>query len=367
MKRAWFEPFFRQQWQRNSAWQIVLQPLAWLFAGLSALRRGLYRSGLFTSTKIAVPVIVVGNISVGGTGKTPLVVALANRLAQNGRHVGIVTRGYARAAGGQSDEAVLISQRSAAPVVENQNRVAAAQACLAKFSTTNIVIADDGLQHYRLQRDLEIAVIDGARGFGNGYLLPAGPLREQVARLQSVDCVVINKTGIDQMTNPAIGAVFAAKLSQTPQPSTSLFNVENKFSKPIFTMTYGRERFASLNDQQLCSVEDWCRHTQGKRIAAIAGIGNPERFFAHLEALGLSLHSRHAFADHHPFVVGDLMAIDAEIMLMTEKDAVKCRVFANQCRAQLWQMQIDAILPEAFYDFVIDKLNKIDKKLDPVN
>ena len=357
--RAQLEKFFTREWRRHSGWQILLQPFAWLFAALTTLRRGLYRHGFFTSSKATVPVIVVGNISVGGTGKTPLVLALAVRLAAQGRNVGIVTRGYARD-GRLSDEAALMSARSAIPVEANASRVAAVRQLMMKNPATDIVIADDGLQHYALDRDIEIAVVDGTRGFGNGYLLPAGPLREGVARLNAVDCIVVNNTSLNSRT----GADFGAKVAGGPQQITSLDEgthsavtyLQTNTGKPVFEMRYGGENFSQLVEGQKLSAEQFIHLFSGKRIAAVAGIGNPQRFFSHLEALGIALHSHHPFSDHHPFVASDLTAIDADIVLMTEKDAVKCKAFAD---SRLWQMQIDAILPEAFYELIAAKLEKI--------
>ena len=357
--RAQLEKFFTREWQQHSGWQILLQPCAWLFVALTALRRGFYRIGLFTSSKATVPVIVVGNISVGGTGKTPLVLALVGKLSAQGRRIGIVSRGYARD-GRLSDEAALMSARSTIPVEVNASRIAAVRQLMMKNPATDIVIADDGLQHYALQRDIEIAVVDGTRGFGNGYLLPAGPLREGMARLNAVDCIVVNNTNL----NSRVGADFETKVVQEPHPIMSLDNgahstvtdLQTKTGRPVFEMRYGGENFSQLVKGQKLSAEQFIHLVSGKRIAAVAGIGNPQRFFSHLENLRIALHSQNLFPDHHPFVASDLTAIDADIVLMTEKDAVKCTAFADP---RLWQMQIDAILPEAFYELIAAKLEKI--------
>lgn len=361
--RAQLEIFFTREWRRSSGWQILLQPFAWLFMAVTASRRYLYRHGqhrqhrLCAVSNFAVPVIVIGNISVGGTGKTPLVIALSRALADRGRIVGIVTRGYARHgshsgdAAPASDEAILLGQRGAAPVVADARRVAAVEQLLTRYPATNVVIADDGLQHYALARDIEIAVVDGARGFGNGYRLPAGPLRESIARLKSVDCIVVNNTN----------------LNASADAHPTLADLPDATGKPVFSMTYGLESFIPLahqqqqqqKQQQKFSVEPFHHFAQGKRIAAVAGIGHPERFFTHLESLGMVLHSRHAFADHHPFVARDLDKIDADLILMTEKDAVKCAGLVLLAASRVWQMQVDALLPDAFYDFIAAKLEKI--------
>ncbi len=390
--RAWFERFFSREWQRRSGWQILLQPLSWFFAAVTAIRRAIYQNRLLTKTNVGVPVIIVGNISVGGTGKTPLTVALANALLARGFRAGIVTRGYVADGGRnykrrreQSDEATLMAARCAAPVVANRQRVLAAQMLLAEKPAINAIISDDGLQHYALERDLEIAVIDGARGLGNGYLLPAGPLRESTARLSTVDCIVVNNTNLRTVsavnvmsamsamsaTNTSNGAAFEAKNAGELLPATSLANLLSETGKPIFDMRYGYERFSTLSGNENLSAEQFLAIVQdkgadgSKRVAAVAGIGNPDRFFAHLTGLGISLASRHAFPDHHPFVAADLANIDAEIILMTEKDAVKCAVFVDNninsishSKQRLWQMQIDAVLPEAFYDFIVHQLNR---------
>jgi len=365
MMRAQFEGFLIREWQRRSGWQLLLQPFAWLFAVLTSSRRLLYRLKFLKSTPSTVPVIVVGNISVGGTGKTPLVIALGSALLAQGRHVGMVTRGYAPHRS-VSDEVALMSRRSAAPVVANARRVAAVEQLLARYPATNIVISDDGLQHYALGRDIEIAVVDGTRGFGNGYLLPAGPLRENLARLRSVDCIVVNDTNI----NPSIGGVFKAKVAEEPLPGLRLHNEKTVLAhnlmyllaatgKPVFHMTYGHESFSPLMQHQNLGVEPFHFLVRGKRVAAVAGIGHPERFFTHLETLGITLDSRHAFPDHHPFVASDLDAIDADLILMTEKDAVKCAHLMLLSAHRVWQMHIDALLPEPFYEFIVAQLEKI--------
>ncbi len=369
--RAGLEAFFLRQWQqRRSLWQILLLPLSWLFTLVSIVRIVLFKTGALHTHKARVPVIVVGNISVGGTGKTPVVLALTKHLSQQ-RKPGIVTRGYQLEGGTNAtpgDEAILLAARTGVPVVANAKRAAAVETLLAQHGEVNVVVSDDGLQHYALARDIEIAVVDGARGFGNGYLLPAGPLRESVSRLQLMDCIVLNNTNID--------GGFEAKMPEDGRQMDVFKNAargggaqEREFSPPVFVMTYGNEIFFPVNDQPHTNhpqspavtqhpqtLTTFLPHTQTKRIAAIAGIGNPERFFTHLERLGVTLNSRHAFPDHHAFTPSDFANIQADIILMTEKDAVKCAAFAD---ARMWQMQIDAILPDAFYTFIDEKLNHV--------
>jgi tetraacyldisaccharide 4'-kinase len=380
--RSSLETFFLREWQRTSAWQILLRPLSWIFAILTGLRRWLFSVGVMRSYDVPVPVIVVGNLSVGGTGKTPLVIALAEHFTNAGRTVGVITRGYARrvakmttAPAGTtpigehharidaSDEAMMMSMRLTAPVFANPARIDAAELLLRRYPKTEAVISDDGLQHYALRRDIEIAVIDAARGFGNGALLPAGPLREPVSRLAAVDCIVLNETGISK-GNSSTGEDFEAKMPAPERGSPSkdvrqILSLRNEiaaYDKPVFAMHFGNERFrrvakSSAKDAEAAAT--FIAQQSGKRIAAVAGIGNPDRFFSHLENLGITLATRHAFADHHAFVASDLSAIDADIILMTEKDAVKCAAFNDD---RTWCMQIDALLPPAFYEFIEAKL-----------
>ncbi len=332
MPRAGLEAFFLREWQRVSAWQILLQPLSWIFSTLMLLRRALFRARLLHTYRAPIPVIVIGNLSVGGTGKTPLVIALTNALQQKNHALAVVSRGYTKGRG-VSDEAALIGVKTNAAVHVNVSRAQAVREALARRSDLTCIVADDGLQHLALARDIEIAVVDGARGFGNGFLLPAGPLREPISRLASVDCIVVNNTN----------------MPETPRQLTSLAHID----KPIFSMRYGNECFSPLLGGAALGPEAFADFARDKRVAAVAGIGNPERFFAHLATLGQTLESRHPFPDHHAFTEADLRAIPADLIVMTEKDAVKCAGFAD---ARLWTMQIEAILPDAFYAFITDRL-----------
>jgi tetraacyldisaccharide 4'-kinase len=366
--RARLERFFLAEWQRVSAWQLLLQPLSWLYWLIIRARHLCYRLGVFRIHAARVPIIVVGNISVGGTGKTPLVLALTKYLQQQNMRPGIVTRGYQNPHHNApatmvmhvvpptslktsvSDEAELLVKRSGAPVVIDQKRVDAIARLLNEHADTNVIVSDDGLQHTAMARDIEIAVIDGARGLGNGFLLPAGPLRESSARLVSVDCIILNNTNI--------GGQFEANMAENARQMAYLPK-----HIPTFAMTYGAEQFLRVSSmvnarsnivhENALTIATFLTHCQGKKIAAIAGIGNPPRFFTHLVRLGLTLASTHAFPDHHAYQRQDIAAIDADIIIMTEKDAVKCVSFADQ---RLWQMQIDALLPDAFYQFMDEKI-----------
>ncbi len=307
-------------WYSNNPISVLLMPLSWLFCLVIMLRRAVYRAGLRKVTRLPVPVIVVGNISVGGTGKTPLVAWLVEHLKQAGYSPAIVSRGYGGAArqwpqqvdAGSDpalvgDEAVLLAQRCGCPMAVAPNRVAAARKVLEN-AVCDIIISDDGLQHYALGRDIEIAVIDGTRRFGNGYCLPAGPLREPQGRLKSVDLVVVNngQAGQGQFSMRLHGGLIrnVCDESLTRQPAD----------------------------------------IQGQVIHAVAGIGHPVRFFDHLKSLGMTI-IEHAFPDHHPFMAQDVQFGDNAPVIMTEKDAVKCRRFAG---TQHWYLPVDAELDEDF-------------------
>jgi tetraacyldisaccharide 4'-kinase len=322
-----------------------LIPLSWLFRLIVGLRRGVYRYGLIRSHRLSVPVIVVGNLTVGGSGKTPLVLWLVERLRERGWHPGIVSRGYGGAAEGvQSvtqdssasvvgDEPLLLAQRSRAPVFVGRDRVAAGKALLTAHPDCNVIVSDDGLQHYRLQRSVEIAVFDG-RGAGNARLLPAGPLREPLRRLSGMSAVVWN----------------AFQETQTQQ------TINTMLALPQFVMRLVGQRFFSLADaQRCCTAED----LRGKRLHALAGIGDPSRFFAQLEGLGLAFEA-HPFPDHHRYSAADIAFANDGVVLMTEKDAVKCA--ALRIPREAWVLPVDAQIDAAadgksLLDTILEKLN----------
>ncbi len=291
----------------------VLLPLSFLYCSVVRLRRLAYRRGLLGSVRLPVPVIVVGNLTVGGTGKTPLIVWLSAFLRRHGYRPGIVSRGYGgraaqwpRAVHPDSDpaevgdEPVLLARRCGCPVYAGPQRVGAAR-MLLEHHGCDVLLADDGLQHYALARDLEIAVIDGERRFGNGHCLPAGPLREPLARLRSVALLVSN--------GPARGRELAMHLV-----ATGVHSVQDDGAGPPL------------------------RTFLGRRLHALAGIGNPTRFFDTLRRHGLDI-VEHPLADHHAFRASDLQFGDGAVVFMTEKDAVKCRRFA---RPGHWYLAVDA-------------------------
>ena len=349
------EAWLLREWQRTSFWQVLLRPLSWVYASLASVRRGLYQAGIFHRARVGVPVIVVGNITVGGTGKTPMVLALAQILARSGRRGGIISRGYSRrSVDGEirrgkpdefvmhvvpesaepavtSDEATLLATRAGIPVYISADRAAAARSLLHDHPEVDVLICDDGLQHYALHRDLEICVIDGARGFGNGALLPAGPLREPVTRLGQVDAIVIN--GIAAAAQRNLGRALP--------------------EVPTYTMMLGNESLLRVRDDKVMSIEQGLAAFSAKSILAVAGTGHPARFFAHLASLGFKCGKTRAFPDHHAFAASDFTRHNEQIILMTEKDAVKCKALADD---RMWFMRVDAILPDAFGEFVITRL-----------
>ncbi|MDH5710925.1 MAG: tetraacyldisaccharide 4'-kinase [Gammaproteobacteria bacterium] len=312
--------------QNPVAW--LLLPLAILYCVIIFIRRQLYRLGMLKNFKCSVPVIIVGNISVGGTGKTPLLIALCKLLISQGYRPGVISRGYGgsfegerQLAAGDSaklvgDEPCLIHVRTHCPVVVGRDRVAAAE-LLLKNNNCDVILSDDGLQHYRLQRDIEIAVVDTRRMFGNGYCLPAGPLREPVSRLKQVDLVV---------DHCSAGESAVSKVNFTLM-FTDAINLKTGESKELDNFT-------------------------GSVVHAVAGIGYPERFFAQLRQAGLSV-IEHAYPDHYQYAINDLMFNDDNPVLMTEKDAVKCRHFAND---KFWYAPVDAVLSPGFKQELLAKL-----------
>ena len=323
--------FAQRHWYRFSALSFFLYPISLLFGLVVWVRRVLYRCSLLTATRMPVPVIIVGNLTVGGTGKTPLVLWIARMLSERGFRPGLIASGYggtrlhpaAVAAGDDprlsGDEAVLLAMHAAAPVWAGRDRVGAAYSLLRSHPECDVLICDDGLQHYRLARDVEIAVED-SRGLGNGCLLPAGPLREPASR--PVDARILN--------------VGAEAIREQP-PGTYRMHL-----KPA-----GLYRL----DQPEIGVD--VTFLRGRRLHAVAGIGDPGRFFASLQEIGL-VATTHAFPDHHDFSNRDLDFDDCDAVLMTEKDAVKCGGFA---RSDLYALRVEASLDPGFANFLEKKLH----------
>ncbi len=327
--------FAARHWYRLSAVSLLLAPLGFAFSLLVRLRRAMYRRGLLRSVRLRVPVIVVGNLTVGGTGKTPLVLWLAAELRRRGKRPAILCRGYGGADAGPSavrdgdeasrvgDEPLLLAMRCGCPVWIGRDRAAAGAALLDAHPECDVILCDDGLQHYRLQRDLEIAVED-ARGHGNSLLLPAGPLREPADR--PVDALVRNVEPAEDANHSrdAAGRAFAMRLE--PQG------------------------FYFVHDPARAATTDELARA---RLHAVAGIGDPQRFFALLARLGLAPVC-HAFPDHHDYAAADLAFGNCDLVLMTEKDAVNC---ARYGRSDLVALRVEAVLDPAFPDFVASRLH----------
>jgi tetraacyldisaccharide 4'-kinase len=315
-------------WYKDLVIGGFLMPFGFLFADIVRFRKFLYRHniGRFKTERLPVPVIIVGNITVGGTGKTPLIIALAKLLKDKGFKIGIISRGY----GGDSmphivtvdsdpkqvgDEALLIAKQTGCTMAVAPLRVEAGK-LLLEHADCNVILSDDGLQHYALHRDIEIAVIDGERRFGNSYCLPAGPLREPIHRLQSVDFIVVNgeKTEANEYEMHITGDTAVNLVTGEHKP-LSAFATENK-------------------------------------LHALAGIGNPDRFFKLLTNNGLTF-TAHSFPDHYVFSARDINF--KEPVLMTEKDAVKCTAFATD---QHWFVPVTASLDTQFTEQLLTLLEK---------
>jgi tetraacyldisaccharide 4'-kinase len=349
-----------RHWYRWSALTLALLPLAGLFALLAALRRHAYRRGWLRPVRLPVPVIVVGNLTVGGTGKTPLTAWLAERLTELGWHPGIVSRGHVPGRGAADgsarihqpatrhsdpalvgDEPVLLAARTGCPVWVGADRPFAARALIAANPAVDLILCDDGLQHYRLARDLEIAVVDGQLAFGNGLPLPAGPLREPRRRLRAVDAVVLH------------AAPARADAAGAAAPGLGTLGA------PTFVMRLAPTRVYRLDAPPDFDSGDTLRRWRGQRVHAVAGLGNPLRFFALLEAHGLEI-VRHPFPDHHAYAETDVAFDDALPVLITEKDAVKLRrIVAAPLAERIRVVAVDAEIDGALVALLRQKLEAL--------
>lgn len=321
-----FQHFIEKRWYSRPGVLRLLTPLEWLFSALSRQRRKRQQQ---LASPFPVPVVVVGNIAVGGTGKTPVIKALCDHFQARGYRPGVVSRGYGRVtrgllevsaestAGQVGDEPLEIYQASGVPVIVAEERCEAVEYLIANHHC-DLVFSDDGLQHYRLWRDLEIVVMDGASRLGNGHCLPVGPLREPAARLAEADFVLVNDSGADPLDPLSIDA------GQHP------FQVQ-----PV-----GVENLLSGEPQALDSLQQWTE------CHAVAGIGKPQKFFRLLwQLIPDAVIHQHVFPDHHAYTANDLEFGDQLPLLMTAKDGVKCRPFA---RPDWWQLTVAAVLPEDF-------------------
>jgi len=326
--RALLTRFFNHVWYGN-AWQCMLfLPVSWLYKQLVQMRRFLYRNHIIKSRAFDVPVIVIGNITAGGSGKTPLVIWVVDVLRSAGYRPAIISRGYRGKASTWpqqvrvdsdptvvGDEAVLLAQRCKCPIAAGPDRCASIDALL-EHTDCNIIIADDGMQHYAMQRDIEIAVVDGVRRFGNHRMLPAGPLREPVSRLDEVDFIVSNGVAGRGEYSMLVKGLVAHNITSG--------------------QVVGLERFS------------------GKTVHAVCGIGNPERFFSSLKQFGINI-IEHAFPDHHNYDMNEISYSDDIPVLMTEKDAVKCQRFTLQ---NSWVVPVEADLNKHFAPRLLALLEK---------
>ncbi|QQX82050.1 tetraacyldisaccharide 4'-kinase [Shewanella sp. KX20019] len=325
------QSWINKLWYQGHPLRFLLWPLSVLFGVITCLRRTLFALGIAKQTKLPVPVIIVGNITVGGSGKTPTVIYLIELLRKHGYNPGVISRGYGvdidgvRAvlpgdtAAKVGDEPAMLVARTAVPMVVGAKRVDAANALLENFNV-DVIISDDGLQHYALGRDIELIILDGERRLGSGMLLPAGPLREGKWRMANVDHVIVNG-----------GVALAAELQMQLQPTQWL---------PV--SGYAAEHTAPKADQA---------------VVAMAGIGNPARFFDSLTEQGFKLESRHAFDDHSAYKEAELMALTGDKpLVMTEKDAVKCREFAKD---NWWYLAVDAKLPPSFDQQLLARIKQL--------
>lgn len=314
-------------WYRNNPLRFFLFPFSILYRVIIFIRYFFYRLGIFKTHRVNAPVIVVGNITVGGTGKTPLVIALIEALKKRGFHPGIILRGYR----GKSktwpqyvdaksnpilvgDEAVLLATKTNVPVMAGPNRVKSSEKLISDYHC-DVIVSDDGLQHYALVRDIEMAVIDSSRRFGNKFCLPAGPLREPISRLKTVDFIVAN----------------------------------GKAQAGEFSMQFVMEDIVSIIDGSVISIHKLQAH---KKIIAIAGIGNPDRFFESLRSLDLQFETK-IFPDHYQFEKKDFDSLDANVIVMTEKDAIKCGAFAD---SRFYVVKGHAVLDVHLMPLIFNKL-----------
>ncbi len=305
-------------WYQTNYFVFILLPLSWLFCAVSIIRRKVYKLNLKKSYSSDAPVVVIGNIVAGGSGKTPLLLAICELIKEHGYRPGVVSRGYGGNFTGLrqvsesdsaelvGDEPLMVQQRTQVPVVVGVDRVAAVK-YLLENNACDIVLSDDGLQHYRMRRDIEIAVVDAKRRFGNGYCLPAGPLREPVSRLEDVDLVVYNVANA--------GAIEACSYTLR------------------FTQLY---KLGTGETLALSSFSD-------KVVHAVAGIGDPGRFFTQLRENHIDI-VEHAFSDHHNYTQDDFSGWQDDCIIMTEKDAVKCRALSLP---DAWVFRVDAELAES--------------------
>lgn len=338
--------WFNRIWYQGSSWYVLMLPLTFVFSLLSALRKTFYRLNVFSSLKTPVPVIVVGNITVGGTGKSPVVSYIVKCLLEHGYKPGVISRGYKSkniiypyilqstdVATIVGDEPYMLFNQLDVPVCVGSDRIASVSH-LVNSCSVDVVVSDDGLQHYRMQRDIELAVIDGERGVGNGFLLPAGPLREPISRLNEVDFVLSN--GDDSS--------WLAGYSFLLSPTVMI----------------------NLKSGESLSVGEWIEQYSQEYVKGavtvhrVAGLGNPQRFFRTMDDLGITGRN-HDYPDHHMYKASDL-DFGNDLIVMTEKDAVKCKELSVSNENRIWYLKVDVKIDEAFGKELLSLLSKYIEK-----
>lgn len=370
--QRWLESIWYDKNKTSSISRLLLIPLSYLYSAINNYQRKTQTANLLKSgTKLSCPVIVVGNITVGGTGKTPLTIHIVKLLQQAGYKPAIITRGY----GGKAtiwpqsvvadsdasivgDEAVLMASSTAVPVYAGANRLESIEQLL-KAHDCDVIVSDDGMQHYKLPRDIQIAVIDGERQLGNGYCLPAGPLREKKERLKDCDLIVVNgqKTQFIELNHDG---------SDTASNETANHDVENHDIENRDIESYEIESFEmSLSGQTLINLLTLetkpLNDFDGQTIQALTGIGNPQRFYSSLKAQGLKV-IENSFPDHYAFEKSDLNFDEASTVIMTEKDAVKCKPLISDSlngSKQYWCLPVTAKLPNEFNIALLTKLKAL--------
>lgn len=341
--------WLHRQWLRRGFWAWVMAPFSLVAYLALAIRRVSLRSIAAHSARAPIPVIMVGNLYIGGTGKTPVVIALLELLRAKGWRPGVISRGYGIQAGADAltgcgtidaarfgDEPALIARESGVPVSVHPNRRLAWQALLKDYPQTDVIVSDDGLQHATLTRDIELVVQD-TRGVGNGWLLPAGPLRDPPSRLRTVDALITRLTH-----------------SESAPPSKGLAPKELEARMSI-------SGFKQLASAQRLSPSEFLAFCANKSVYAFAGIGAPERFFVDLRTLGLPLERTTALPDHHAFTPTTLCAPTADVVVITSKDAVKCETLSDD---KIWVAQVHSAFSDPhFADWLDERLNKIQTAL----
>jgi len=335
------ESTLTRAWLHRGPLACALWPVSLLFGALSTLRRALYRAGVLKSQRLPVPVVVVGNIFIGGTGKTPLTIWLVQALREAGLRPGVISRGHGSAGSAPrevtrastpqqvGDEPLLIFQRGGCPVVVGRDRAQAGRALLSAHPEVDIVLTDDGLQHYALQRDVEIVLFDG-RGAGNGWLLPAGPLREPPGRRRDVTVINAPQLAPELVAQVAPRGGLVAQMLLAGDVAEQL--VDRSARQPLASLA-----------------------ASGQRMVAAAGIGNPQRFFSMLSASGLQFDEL-PLPDHHDFLDQPFAALDTDVILITEKDAVKCAQIEHlKDDPRLWVVPVSARIDSVLAQQIVEK------------